>query len=172
MADRSSFDLFQGLAALGGKNREWFDSLSIEGQKAAAPFVMMRWMAGTSDEAQIVRLNTCVNPYIFSGTADKSALFKLLAAAATGRSKRFSWVKGPGTKAKKHSIEVIKAYYECSTREAITYKVSSEDLIEMSEELGHDKDEIMKLKKELDDGSGRAESKVTKSTKPARARRT
>lgn len=165
MADRSSFDLFAGLAALGSKNREWYDSLSPEGQKAAAPFVMMRWMTGTSDEAQIVRLNTCVNPYIFSGTADKSALFKLLAAAATGRSKRFSWIKGPGTKKKNSSLEVIKAYYDCSTREAETYNIASEDLIQMAEELGLDKEEIVKLKKEFDDGSGTAQSKSAKPKK-------
>lgn len=168
---RDSFDLFAGLSALGRKDLNWFESLTPEGQKAAAPFVMMRWMSGTSDSAQIIRLNTVANPYMFAGSADKSALFKLLATAATGRSTRFSWIKGPGTKTKKLSIEAITQYYDCSPREAITYKVAPEDLIEMAEELGWDKEEIAKLKKEVDDGSGTTTSKITKPKKLATRKR-
>ena len=163
--DRDSFDLFAGLAALGRKDRQWFETLSPEGQKAAAPFVMMRWMTGTSDPAQIVRINTFVNRFVFAGTTSKAELFKSLAAAATGKNFRYSWLKGPGAKAKKLSLECIKQYYECSTREAVTYKVAPEDLISMAEELGWDKEELTKLKKELDDGSGIT---TTKSTKPAK----
>jgi hypothetical protein len=171
MADRGAFDLFAGLSALGGKDREWFDGLSEAGQKAAAPFVMMRWMSGTSDQAQIIRLNTCVNRYVFAGTADKEALFQLLAAAATGKNRRYSWLKGPSAKTKRLSLEVVKQYYELSTREASSYKVPPEDLIEMAEDLGWDKDEVSKLKKELDDGSGSTEGKGVKPSKPARGRR-
>ena len=149
MADKNSFDLFAGLTSLSNGNKEWYDNLSAEGQKAAAPFVIARWMAGTSDQAQIVRINTVVNPYLFAGSADKSVLFKLLAVAATGKSSRYSWLKAPGTKAKKLPIEVLKDYYECSTREAASYKVSDPDLLQMASDLGWSKEEIAKLKKEL-----------------------
>lgn len=171
MADKNAFDLFQGLSALGRKDRDWFNNLSPEGQKAAAPFVMMRWMSGTSDSAQIVRLNTVANPYMFAGSADKSALFKLLATAATGKVGRVSWIKGPTTKAKRLSIDCISQYYDCSPREAATYKVQPNDLIEMSEELGWDKEETAKLKKELDDGSGTTAKTSSKPSKPARGKR-
>lgn len=160
---KNDFDLFAGLAALGKKELAWFDSLSEAGKKAAAPFVMMRWMTGTSDQLQILRLNRYVNPYVFAGSADKSALFKLLAATATGRNVRYGWLKGPGSKARKLSIDVICQYYDCSTREAATYKVDAETILEMVDELGWDKDEIAKLKKELDDGSGPTK---TSSAKP------
>lgn len=166
----NAFDLFQGLAKLGSKDRNWFASLSEAGQKAASPFVMARWMTGTSDAAQIVRLNTCVNPYMFGGLADKASLFQLLAAAATGNSKRYSWIKGPSAKAKKQSLQVICQFYECSVREASSYKVDSESLIEMAEELGWDKEDILKLKKELDDGSGSTKKSSAKPSKPARGR--
>ena len=168
--DYGAFNLFDGLAALGRKDRLWFETLSLEGQKAAAPFVMMRWMTGTSDAAQIVRINTVVNQYVFAGTADKSELFKLLATAATGKNFRYSWLKGPGAKAKRHSLECIKQYYECSTREAVTYKVAPEDLLEMAEELGLDKEQIAALKKEQDDGSGSATSKGSKPAKRPRGK--
>jgi hypothetical protein len=166
--DKTAFDLFAGLSALSKGDLTWYDKLTPEGQKAAAPYVMMRWMTGTSDMAQIIRLNTMVNPYVFSGSSDKSALFKSLAAAATGRTSRYAWVKGPGAKTKKSSIEVIKQYYDCSTREAVTYTVANDDLLTMAEELGWDKDEIAKLKKEFDDGTGpttKVSSKPKKSTR-------
>jgi hypothetical protein len=170
MADRSAFDLFAGLAALSKGDKDWYDNLSLEGQKAAAPFVMMRWMCGTSDGAQIVRINSLVNTQVFNGVSSKSTLFKLLAIAATGKSSRYSWLKGPGSKAKKLSLEVLKQYYECSTREAITYKVDAETLLEMAEELGWDKEELTKLTKELDDGSGTAKAESSKPSKPRRGK--
>jgi len=163
---KSDFDLFAGLAALGRKDLSWFESLSEAGQKAAAPFVMMRWMTGTSDQSQILRLNSFVNPYVFAGSADKGQLFKLLAATATGRNARYAWLKGPTTKAKRLSIEVISQFYECSSREAGTYVVDADSLIEMAEQLGWEKDEIAKLKKEIDDGSGSTKSSSEKPKKP------
>lgn len=166
----NTFDLFQGLSSLSSGNKEWYNDLSEAGKKGAAPFVMARWMTGTSDKAQIIRLNTFVNPYMFAGSADKSALFKLLAVAATGSTKRYQWLKAPGAKAKKMSLEVIKAYYECSTREAVSYVVSPETLLEMAEELGLDAEDIKKLKKEFDDTeSGRPKTPIVKSSKRARS---
>lgn len=165
-----AFDLFQGLASLGRKDLGWFSSLTPEGQKAAAPFVLMRWMAGTSDRQQILRLNTAANMYMFAGSADKSALLKLLAVSATGKNIRYSWLKGPGAKSKNSVIEVIKQYYDCSTREAQTYNVKSEDLIQMGEELGWDREQLAKLKKELDDGQGRAETAVSKAPKRGKSK--
>lgn len=172
-----AFDLFAGLAALSKKgqfglsNISWFDGLTPEGQKAAAPFVMMRWLSGTSDPAQIIRLNTVANRYMFAGSADKSSLFKLLAISTSGKSSRYNWIKGPGSKAKKLAIDCTMAYYDCSMREAVTYKIDSASLIEMAEELGWDADQIKSLKKELDDGSGSTTKASSKPTKPARGKR-
>lgn len=172
-----AFDLFAGLTALSKKgtfglsNTTWFDGLSLEGQKAAAPFVMMRWLSGTSDPAQIVRLNTVANRYMFAGSADKSSLFKLLAISTSGKASRYNWIKGPGSKAKKLVLECVKSYYDCSTREAGTYTIDSQSLNEMAEELGWDKEEIAKMNKELDDGSGSTSKASSKSAKPARGKR-
>lgn len=175
--DYGAFDLFAGLSALSKKgtfglsNTSWFDGLSAEGQKAATPFVMMRWLSNTSDPVQIIRLNTVPNRYMFAGSADKSALFKLLAIGTSGKSSRYGWLKGPGSKAKKEVLECIKEYYECSTREAITYEVPAESLMEMAEELGWDAERIKALTKELDDGQGQPPKSSTKPAKPSRGKR-
>jgi hypothetical protein len=165
--DFGSFDLFEGLGSLSKGNKSWFSSLNPDGQKAAAPFVITRWMTGTSDAAQIIRLNELVNPYLFAGSADKEMLFSLIAIAATGKSSRYNWVKGPGSKMKKLALECTMAYYECSAREASTYRIAPADLIEMAEELGWDKEQITKLEKEVQDGgSGAAPKERGKSKKP------
>jgi hypothetical protein len=97
-------------------------------------------------------------------------LFKLLAAAATGRNRRYNWIKAPGAKSStKLKVEAIEQYYDVTTREANLYadQVSAEDVLEMAELLGWDKDEINKLKKEVTNGSGSAE-KPSSSKKKSR----
>ena len=161
MADRDAFDLFDGLASLGRRNLAWYDSLTPAGQKAVAPLILMRWLSGTSDQAQVLRLNTFVNPYVFALGQEKKLLTKGLAAACTGKNSRYAWLKGPASKAAKLRLEVMKQHFGCSTREAATYQMSAADLIEMAEELGWDDEQLKKLKAEVDDGSGSAKKAVS-----------
>ena len=161
------FDLFRFLGTLSKRDQLAYDKLSDDGKKSAAPFVIQRWMTGTSDAAQIVRINTFVNPYAFSLGQEKGLLFKLLAASATGNVGRYSWLKGPSVKtATKLQLEVIKGYYGCSTREAAGYVIDADDIMEMAADLGWADEELKKLKVEVaKDGSGNAKDTVGKSKK-------
>jgi hypothetical protein len=166
-----AFDLFDGLEKISGRDMTWYDRLSPEDKKAASPFVIARWMTGTSDHAQLIRLNTFVNPYGFSLGQEKALLFKLLAAAATGKSRRYQWLKAPGAKsATKLRLEAIKQYYDVSTREATLYAINidGETIMQMAEELGWEKEELTKLKKEVGDGSGSTEKPSSSKKKPNR----
>lgn len=147
---REAFDLFAALDSLTAGDLNWYSNLSPEGKKVAAPFVIMRWLTGTSDPAQIVRINTFVNPYAFSLGAEKDLLFKLLAASTTHRPKRYYWLKAPGGKNNKLALEVVKEYYGWSTREAQLQGFEAGDIIAMAEELGWDQEQLKKLKKELE----------------------
>jgi hypothetical protein len=151
MADRDAFDLFHFLGQLNKRNLQAYDKLTPEGQKAAHPFVIMRWLAGTSDEAQIIRLNEFVNKHVFGLGKEKELLFKLLAAACTGKTSRTKWLKGPGSQSKQLALEAIKQWYGCSTREANMYlpRLTSPMILEFGEELGWDKDDMKKLQVEL-----------------------
>lgn len=133
-----------------------FDKLTEEGQKVAHPLVIMRWLSGTGDEAQIIRLNEFANKYIFSLGNDKALLFRLLAAACTGKTQRAQWIKGPGSSDTKLTIQVICDRYECSTREAASYvgMLDTWDVIRCAEEIGWDKDQLKKLTTELDKDNG------------------
>lgn len=166
MAFNEAFDLFAFLGTLSKRDLTAYDKLSDEAKKAAAPFVVQRWLTGTSDAAQIVRVNTFVNPYTFSLGQDKTLLFKLLAAAATGKTSRYSWLKGPGSKNEKLRLEAIKQYYGISTREAASYAIDSSSILEMAAELGWDDEELKKLKAEVTkDESGSTEKPSRKPSK-------
>jgi hypothetical protein len=168
--DERAFDLFSFLGALNRRDLQAFDKLTEEGQKAAHPLVIMRWLSGTGDQAQIIRLNEFANRYVFSLGTEKPLLFKLLAAACTGKTQRANWIKGPGSKSEKLSIEAIKQQYECSAREARDYlpMLDATDVVRFAEDAGWEKDVIKKLTTELDKddtGSGRAPSSSRKPKK-------
>ncbi len=158
MVDRDAFDLFKFLGQLNKRDLQAYDKLTEEGKKAAHPFVILRWLSGTNDPAQIIRLNEFANKYVFSLGNEKALLFKLLAASCTGSSSRASWLKGPGGSSTKLAIEAIKARYGCSTREADMYlgSLNSADILKFAEDAGWDKDQLKKLQNELgkEDGSG------------------
>jgi hypothetical protein len=109
-------------------------------------------MTGTSDQAQVIRINEFVNPYVFSLGSHKELLFKLLATASTGSSRRYSWAKGPTSIQARSTIEVLRQYYNCSSREAKLHlqAVKKDDLLLMGDSLGWTKDEMKKLKDELE----------------------
>lgn len=153
----NTFDLFAFLGRLNRRDMQAYEKLSDDDKKAAHPFVIMRWLSGTSDAAQIVRLNTFVNRYVFSLGAERPLLFKLLAAACTGNTNRTTWIKGPASVSSRLSLEAIKARYRCSTREAQEYlgMLEPADVLQYAEDAGWTKEELKKLTLEMgkDDGS-------------------
>lgn len=169
MTDRDALDLFGFLAKLNRRDHRAYDLLSEEAQGAAHPFVIMRWLSGTGDQAQIVRLNEFANRYVFALGADKELLFKLLAAACTGKTSRVSWIKGPGSGSQRLAIEAIMAKYDCSTREAEEYLplLDASDVIGFAEDAGWDKDQLKKLTTELgkDDAEPRGTAKGSRKPK-------
>jgi len=149
---KEDFDLFAFLSKLGSRDINAYNNLSEDAKKQASPLVIMRWMTGTSDQAQVIRINEFVNPYVFSLGSHKELLFKLLATASTGSSRRYSWAKGPTSIQAKSTIEVLRQYYNCSSREAKLHlrSVKKDDLLLMGDSLGWTKDEMKKLKDELE----------------------
>lgn len=169
MADRDAFDLFAFLGQLNKRNLQAYDQLTDDGKKAAHPLVIMRWLSGTSDPAQIIRLNEFSNKYVFSLGTEKPLLFKLLAASCTGRSSRAQWIKGPGSTSTRLAVEAIKARFGCSSREAEQHLrfLEPADVLEFAEQAGWEKDQVKKLQTELgkDDGSGSTAKSGRKSKK-------
>lgn len=152
MAQRK-LNIFNILARINEKDINHFDRLTEEEQKAFLPLIVMRWFSGVSNERQIYFINEIVNPFIFSLHRHKKLLYFLLTICGSGRSQKYFWNK---TISKKSSstpmiIKVIRDYFGYSTLEAIDALplLSDIDIIIYAEELGRQKDEISKIRKEL-----------------------
>jgi hypothetical protein len=145
-------DIFGLLADISSsKSGDIYSKLSDDERKGFSALVVMRWLTGTSDERQIVLLNEFVNPCVFTLGKHPHLLMLLLQAANSKTGKRYQWL---GVKSKKKNLEtlkVIQEYYEMSARESrlMNPLPTESELIQMAEELGWQKDEIAKLKKEF-----------------------
>lgn len=152
MAKEFALDIFHLLGQIDKKDTLFYSKLTDEQRKAYSPLVSMRWMSGTSDERQINYLNELVNRYVFHIGDHKELLFKLQCAASSGTSRRYNWMaaKTGGTK-KNKGLDIVMAYYDYGVREAksVMPLLSNDDIILMAEELGYQKEELAKLKKEL-----------------------
>jgi hypothetical protein len=142
------FDLLNRLNS--SKSADIYAELSEEERKGFAPLVAMRWMTGTSDERQIMMLNEFVNPYIFSLGKHPHLLMQCLQASSSKVNRRYAWYAIKTSKKSALTVRVIQEYFGISSREAETYLIPpADELLQMAEELGWEKDVLKKLEKEL-----------------------
>lgn len=154
MAKERALDVFQLLAQIDRKNYEVWDTLTDEQKKEFSPLVVMRWMAGTTDPVQIIFLNEIVNVSVFPLGDHKELLLKLLTVCSNGGTKRYSWINykvSGGKKTGKLSTALIANQYNMSIKEAEDARrlFSPEEIMELAEIHGLQKEEIADLKKEL-----------------------
>lgn len=142
------FDLLNRLNST--KSADIYTGLSEDERKGFAPLVVMRWMSGTSDERQIMMLNEFVNPHIFALGKHPHLLMRCLQASSSKVNRRYAWYPIKSSKKSALTVQVIREYFGISTREAEKYIIPpANELIQMAEELGWEKDTLKKLQKEL-----------------------
>jgi hypothetical protein len=156
MTKKFSLDIFGLLQDLNNpKSDDIYAKLSDAEKKGFAPLVVMRWMTGTSDEQQIMLVNEFVNPAVFPLAAHPHLLMLLLQVSNTKTNKRYQWLSNTGSKSKNtEAVRAVCEYFEMSKREAerLNPFPPAEEIIQMAEELGWQKDEMSKLKKEIAKG--------------------
>lgn len=147
MTDITIFDLLNKLNA---RDVSYMDN-NPEAEKAFVPLLTQRWMTGTNDDAQIYFVNKFVNPYVFTLHKHKRLLWNLMCVANSGTKRKYTWPKQKPQSKNNTILKLVAEFYECSTREAIDYAtlLSDNDILEIAETLGKDKEEIAKIKKEL-----------------------
>lgn len=141
-------DIFKLLQNVDINNISFFDSMSAEQKKAVSPYMLMRWLVGTNDTKQILRVNNTLNQFIFSLQQEKDLLIKMCMVSSTGR-KTYKWI--PKLHKKKHTtkIEIISQAYGLSIKEAeiVEHLVDDADIQELAKELGYQNEDIKSLKK-------------------------
>lgn len=143
------FDLLSKISS--SKSGDIYSSLSNDERKGFAPLVVMRWLTGTSDERQIMLTNEFVNPYVFPLAKNPHLLMKLMQATNSKTGKRYQWLGIKSKKKNNETLKVISEFYGMSMREVrlLNPLPSEDEIIEMAESLGYQKDELTKLKKEF-----------------------
>lgn len=146
-------NIFRVLGHINKKDRQFYQTLTEQEQKAFAPLTVQRWLSGIDDPAQIIFLNELVNPYVFSLQKHKNLLYKLMTICTDGHQVRYSYPKNKSAKGSNllTVIQVVKDYFNYSTKDAfITLPLlSDEDILTYASELGRQNDEIIKIKREL-----------------------
>src|SRR5271154_2235756 len=145
-------DIFDLLGKLNSPHSgDIYSKLSEEERKGFSPLTTMRWLSGTSDKRQIMMLNEFVNPYIFALGKHPHLLMMLLQVASSKTGGRNNWLAIKSNKKNVESMKVVSDYFEMSEREVKTLNPfpPEKEIIQMAEELGWQKEEMTKLKKEF-----------------------
>jgi hypothetical protein len=146
-------DIFSIMATLDKGDYFVYDRLSESERKEVSTYMLLKWMCSTTDNTQILRMNTVVNPIIFNTNKHDSLHMKLLAIGSNKKSKKYNWIKQKSSTNKKQKLclAAIQQYYKISEREAVLAlpTLNKEDILSICEELGYQKEEIAKIKKEL-----------------------
>ena len=144
-----ALDIFELLRKIDTSKTCIYSDLTDPQKKGFAPLVVMRWMSGTGDAAQIAMLNECVNPYVFSLGKHPHLLMQCLQVSSSGQPKRYYWLGLKTNKKKSETMRVLQEFFELSAREVKTYPIPPvNELVSMAEMLGWESAEIQKLKKE------------------------
>jgi hypothetical protein len=144
-------DIFTTLQQINLKRVFFYNDLTDEERKGFQPLVTMRWMSGTKSSFQIILLNELVNPFVFSLSNHKELLYKLMTICAT-KPQHYSWLKMQDKQHKyKQSLSLISKQYGYSSTQAkeVFPLFSTEDILDMAETQGLQKEELVKLKAEL-----------------------
>lgn len=146
-------NIFDILGSINNKNSSFYDELEENQQKDIHPFVIMRWMSGSSDKRQIYMLNEVVNPYVFTLGNHKQLLINLLTICGPGSFRKYKWVKPPN-KNKGNTptiIKLVSEYFDYSSktaRESLPM-LTRDDILSYSEQLGYDSEQLRNIIKEL-----------------------
>jgi hypothetical protein len=151
MAKEFALDIWQLLGSIDKKDTSFYTKLTDEQKKAYAPLIAMRWHTGTSDKRQILYNNELVNRYVFNIGDHKELLYKLQCAASSGQTRRYAWLPAKQGAKKIKGLDIVMEYQDMTEREAksVMHMFDAEEILAMAEDLGYQKEELAKLKKEL-----------------------
>lgn len=163
----AKLDIFHTLSKINDHDVQYFASLTEEQNKQLHPYVVQRWLTGTSAELQVLLINEHSNTKLFNFAQNHRSLVWFLLLASTIRSKiRYTWepsFKKTSQAKKPVSVGIIKQAYNYSTsqaEEAVKF-YTMEGILNLAESYGNQQEVLIKIKKEF--GTPLSKQKVSKS---------
>jgi len=151
MTKKFALDIFKLLEDIGSKG-DAYARLTDDEKKGFAPVVVQRWLTGVKDERQIIALNSFANKHVFALGKHPHLLSLVFQACVSKVPRRYFWL-GVKSKSKKPlRDEVLKQRFEWSSNELRKQgplSFTPTEIMQLAEELGWQKEDITKLKKEL-----------------------
>lgn len=147
MTDRK-LDLFALLTSLDEHDFGAWSRLSEEERKEVSPYMLLRWLSGCNDPEQLVNLGHIAAPCIFEFGKKPELALMVLAACTVNGHKRYKWTAPKTTPKASKAIDLIAAAYKMPRKHAVDVlpMFSKEEIVELAEAQGWQKDEIKELK--------------------------
>jgi hypothetical protein len=153
VATERKLDIFRVLGAADKKQADFYAKLTDEERKEYQPFLVARWLSGTSSPAQVCMLNEFVNPYAFSLTSHKQLLWQLQTICTTGKSQRYVWNKLPSKRetGRPNAVKAVREYFGYSVRDALDAMeiLTRTQILDFAEQLGWQPEDIAKIRREI-----------------------
>lgn len=145
-------DIFSLFNKIDSGDINFYEKMSEDEKKDYSPLIIMKWLSGCDDVRQIIFLNTLVNPLVFQLSKHPELLSKLLVVSSSKKKKRYQWMTQKKSAGKTpNKIKILMEYFGYSEREAKQYVklINNDEYEKCANELGWQKEDITKLKKEL-----------------------
>lgn len=163
MSERK-LDIFRVLKHADTKDINFYSNLTDAEKKEFQPFLVSRWLSGTSSARQVFFINELINPFLFVNHIQrdhKSLLWMLMTLATSGKSQRYVWNKLPGkaSASKPISTKLVAEKFGYSLKEAVEALecLTGNDVLDLAEEAGVQPEELAKIRKEYKDEQLRAD---------------
>jgi muramidase (phage lysozyme) len=145
-------DIFEVLNNISSNNFEYLNTLTDDQLKEFRPFLIQQWLKGatTNKDYHILLTNEFCNQYIFKLSKHPKLLYKLFCVANGFNAKTYYKFRTKYEDKKPLSnliISTIYAYSKQHTHDVINL-FSKNDIIDMATQLGYNKDQVKKVKKE------------------------
>lgn len=145
MAKEKALDIFALFGELDRKNFDLWETWTEEQRKEFSPFMTLRWLAGTHEPEQLVKLGDIACACLFEFSDKKELMLKVLTACTASGPKRYKWMPPKGAaKSSSKMLELVAETYGMPQRHArdLMSLFSKDELTELGRAAGMQDDEV------------------------------
>jgi hypothetical protein len=149
-------DIFKVFKKIKKNNIKYWKTLTEDEQKGFSPVVIIRWLSSNTP-IELIYLNELVNPYIipFAKTSENPGhnglIYNLMTMSTENDGNDYRYVKRINDLKFPISTKLLGEYLNYSIRETkpVLQFYTNDDIVEICNDLGYQKDTLSNIKKEL-----------------------